>query len=99
MITRRRKAAPKIEDWVEEREVTINRHHVRPGTELTIAGHRGRVRFVKKVTRPARGVSWIDVADDEGHIRSFREEAVKRVHRNVTTTKNLLEARKKYNNI
>lgn len=67
-----------------------------PGTELSIRGERGRFRFVKHVKRP-NGVEWIDVWGGRGNVesfRSFRPEAIRRVHRIERTAKNLAKARK-----
>lgn len=52
-----------------------------PGVELTVAGVRGRVRFVQHVTGPA-GAEWLDVITvRSGHARSVRPNAVRTVHR------------------
>jgi len=49
--------------------------------ELTVAGIRGRVRFVQHVTAPS-GAEWLDVITIRtGHARSIRPAAVRRVHR------------------
>lgn len=94
-MARRKKFVPVTPpDWIAETEVKINGRIVTPGTELSIRGERGRMRFIKKVTRPERGVEWIDVADGQGHIRSFRPERVRRVHRIGKTPRALLAARK-----
>jgi len=53
-----------------------------PGVELTIAGERGRFKFIKHVT--SGGKEWIDVLGGKaGHemIRSFRPDRVATVHR------------------
>lgn len=52
---------------------------VTPGTELSIAGERGRFRFVRHISRP-NGLEWVDVIGTSGW-RSFRPERVRRVHR------------------
>lgn len=95
MIARRKKKAPPIPDWEVATEITLHRRSVTPGTELSIEGWRGRYRFIKQVTRPQRGVVWLDVADAEGQIRSVHPDRVKRVHRVGTTPKSLLLARQK----
>jgi hypothetical protein len=53
-----------------------------PGRELSIAGERGRFRFVKHVTTPD-GRQWVDVVGGpEGHTmtRSFRPDRIRTVH-------------------
>jgi hypothetical protein len=93
----RRKPLPRPPDWEESDVVTINGRTVGRGTELSIRGERGRFRFLKRVTRPERGVEWLDVWGGPRHyesLRSFYPERVKRVHRINTTPENLLAARK-----
>lgn len=95
-MPRRRKAALPP-DWLESREAVINGRRLAPGTELSIRGERGRFRFVKHVSRPERGVEWIDVWGGPRHheqMRSFRPSQVRRVHRIPKTDKGLLKARK-----
>jgi hypothetical protein len=54
---------------------------VTKGTQLTVAGIRGRVRFVQHVTAPSQ-VEWLDVITVRtGHASSVRPTAVRRVHR------------------
>ena len=53
-----------------------------PGVELTVAGERGRFKFIKHVV--SGGKEWIDVLGGKsGHekIRSFRPDRVATVHR------------------
>lgn len=57
----------------------IHGRRVERGTELTVAGIRGRVAFVAHVAHES-GVEWLDVATSRGFRRSIRPEAVKRVH-------------------
>lgn len=95
MARRRKVPAPKPADWIEDREVKIHGRIVTPGTELSIKGERGRMRFIKQVTRPERGYQWIDVADPQGQIRSFYLDRVRRVHRISKTPRALLLARQK----
>lgn len=95
MKARRKVAAAPPPDWEASTELKVHGRIVRPGTELSIKGERGRFRFIKYVRRPARGVEWIDVADADEHIRSFRPDRIRRVHTKATTPKALLAARKK----
>jgi len=54
---------------------------VTKGAQLTVAGIRGRVRFVQHVTAPS-DAEWLDVITVRtGHARSVRPAAVRRVHR------------------
>lgn len=84
-------------DWVESDSIVINGHTVTVGTELSIKGERGRFRFIKHISRPRRGIEWIDVWGGPKHspqLRSFRPERVRTVHRINTTDKNILKERK-----
>lgn len=96
-MSRRRRALPKPPDWIESFELVANGRHVTPGTELRIRGERGRFRFVKHVSRPERGIEWIDVWGGPRHheqLRAFRPDRIRTVHRINTTPEGLLKARK-----
>jgi hypothetical protein len=75
--------APKPCDaWDIQTEIQINGRNVVKGTELKIAGQRGRFRFIKKVITE-KNIIWIDVyGGPKGLecIRSFIPEQVKTVH-------------------
>ena len=57
----------------------VHGRHVEPGTELTVDGIRGRVRFTAHV-RHENGAEWIDVVTSRGFARSVRPDAVRTVH-------------------
>ena len=76
--------------WVVTTELQINGRNVVPGTELKIAGERGRFRFIKHVDTGE--AVWIDVwgGPKGGETwRSFRPDQVKTVHYKNRTTENL----------
>lgn len=79
-----------MNDWTITTEWTHNGRHVAPGTELKIAGERGRYRFLRHVSR-ANGVEWVDVlggpAGQEA-FRAFRPARVTTVHRTSLTRAN-----------
>lgn len=70
--------------WVvTERVRSESGRWIEPGTELTVQGIRGRVKFVKHVKVMAEGevqAEWIDVIDRHSHFRSVRPEKIKTVH-------------------
>lgn len=78
-----RKAAkprPLPSDWTVSEDITINGRHVTPGTELSVAGVRGRVAFVRHVRRD-NGTEWVDaIQPGRTGWRSFRPEQVRTVH-------------------
>ena len=86
--------------WEYITEMQINGRNVIKGTELKIAGERGRFRFVN-YTRTDKGKEWITVwGGPKGMecMRSFDLERVKTVHTKNTTDANLvkeLKAKKK----
>lgn len=91
---RRRKSAPPAirpnSDWTVTTELQVNNRFVSPGTELKIAGHRGRFRFIKHVNTGS--AQWVDVwGGPKGmeSIRSFRLEQIKTVHSKNQTISNL----------
>lgn len=91
----KRKPAEFPEDWVVSTEIQVHGRHVVPGTELKIAGKRGRFRFIKHVQTST--TEWVDVwggpvgGEQWG---SFHVDKVKRVHSKMQTGKNLLKKRK-----
>ena len=79
-MSARRKARvqPLPPTWQVHHRFTRNGRWAEPGTELTVARIRGRVRFIKHVVTPT--AEWIDVFDRDCHFRSVRPEDVKVVH-------------------
>jgi hypothetical protein len=70
--------------WVVQTETVINNRNVRPGTQLSIRGERGRFRFEKHVLNLRTGAEWISViGGPEGApmCRDFRPDRVRKVHR------------------
>lgn len=90
-MARRKKLKPEditgsVKDWEVSYEMQINGRNVEPGTELKIAGERGRFRFIKYVTTPT--AEWVDVWGGTKHApawRSFKLDRVRRVHYKNTT--------------
>lgn len=79
MPKRTAKTQPLPAGWrVSTRMQSSTGRWIESGTELTVAGIRGRVKFLKRIDTPS--TSWIDVLDRECHFRSVRPEAVKTVH-------------------
>lgn len=81
-----------IKDWEVSYEMQINGRHVEPGTELKIAGQRGRFRFIKHVVSAAS--EWVDVWGGPKHQeqwRSFRTDQIKTVHYKNQSTQALAE--------
>lgn len=94
MARKKKSTTPRLDDaWEIKTEIQINGRNVYPGTELKIAGERGRFRFIKFVTTD-KGSSWIDVwggPKGSENWRSFRLEQVKTVHYKNQTIKNLAQ--------
>jgi hypothetical protein len=67
-------------DWTITDHLTAHGRRIVVGTELTVAGIRGRVRFMRYVQRD-NGIEWIDViAPETAGWRSVRPASIKRVH-------------------
>lgn len=64
----------------KQESMKIHGRNVEKGTELSIDGVRGRMRFLAYVTNTETGVSWLDCVDRDKHFRSFYVDRVKRVH-------------------
>ena len=85
-MTRRVRAVarPYPDGWTVAAEMTINGRAVEQGTELRIAGERGRFLFVKHVRTPV--AEWVDaIGPNGGGFRSFRPDRVRTVHRIART--------------
>ena len=87
--TTKAKAQPLPDSWVvTARFRSESGRWVEKGTELTVNGIRGRVKFVKHVrivvphdeAQPETLTEWIDVIDKHSHFRSVRPSAIKTVH-------------------
>jgi hypothetical protein len=84
------------DDWEYITEMQINGRNVTNGTELKIAGERGRFRFVN-YTKTDKGKEWITVIGGPKGMESFRSftlDKVKTVHAKSTTDANLVKALK-----
>jgi hypothetical protein len=96
-MARKKINTPRISDaWDIQTEIQINGRNVYPGTELKIAGERGRFRFLKYVKTDA-GAEWIDVwggPKGSENWRSFRLDQVKTVHYKNRTDANLAKEHK-----
>lgn len=92
MIRKNKIDTPRLDaNWVIKTEIQINGRKVFPGTELKIAGERGRYQFIKQINTD-KGVEWIDVwggTKRNEAWRSFKLEQVKTVHYKNQTVKNL----------
>jgi len=85
-------------NWIVSTEIQIHGRNVFPGTELKIAGKRGRFRFIKHVNTGT--AEWIDVwggGKGAEQWSSFHVDKVKRVHNKFETGANLLRQRKASN--
>jgi hypothetical protein len=81
--------------WTYTTEIQINGRHVAQGTELKIAGERGRFRFMRVVNTGER--EWVDCwggPKGSEQWRSFTLEKVKRVHYKNQTVGNLAAVHK-----
>lgn len=74
------RAAVRPVPLVYEYEVRLNGRAVVPGQEITVRGM-GRGRFVALVTNTARDVTWVNLVDRRGGLRSCSVDAVTTVHR------------------
>ena len=99
-MSRKKKASELVvarpnDGWTYTTEIQINGRHVSHGTELKIAGERGRFRFLRLVNTGKH--EWVDVwGGPKGaeNWRSFSLEKVKRVHYKNQTVANLAEEHK-----
>lgn len=77
--------------WVTRDQFVVNQRILRPGTEVTMHGERGRFRFIRAVETPT-GAVWLDFIGGPAKAekwRSFHPDRVRRVHRINRTRANL----------
>lgn len=76
--------------WQVSDRFVWNGRHIEVGTELTVRGIRGRVRFVKHVVTDK--AEWVDAIDRDKHFRSIAPERIRTVHRLNKTRENHAKA-------
>lgn len=64
--------------WRVADTVKVNGRFLTPGTEVRIAGERGRFRFERFVE--SERTTWIDVRTHDGRFRAFDPARVRTVH-------------------
>lgn len=69
-------------------EFQHNGRWMRPGTEITVEGVKGRCRFVRHVRNLNSDSEWIECFSMDKHFRAFRPERIKTVHHTVRTREN-----------
>jgi len=87
-------APPVQSGWRAVGLYQANGRTLTPGVECTIAGERGRFRFVRAVTSPS-GHVWLDFMGGTTGVtmwRSFRPDRVRTVHRIAKTRENAKES-------
>lgn len=77
-----------IKNWTTTEEYQHNGRWMRPGTEISIEGIRGRCRFVRHVVNNDTGAEWIDCFDIHKHYRAFQPKRIKTVHHTTRTREN-----------
>lgn len=87
MARKKKTEAELPEGWVVSEETQINGRHVQAGTEISVHGVKGRLRFIRHVKTET--AEWIDARCIDKKTRSFRPEAVKTVHYTTRTRENL----------
>jgi hypothetical protein len=78
------------DSWVYSEEIQVNGRNVTHGTELKIAGQRGRFRFLRHIKTET--TEWVDVwGGPKGaeNWRSYSLDKIKRVHYKNRTVENL----------
>lgn len=76
------------EDWIISTEVKVNGRWLTPGTEFTVRGQRGRMRFVRHVSYITGSVEWVDCFDKNKQFRSFRPDKIRTIHAKKKTREN-----------
>lgn len=80
MARKKKEERPNLHpDWEISEEMQVNGRWLRPGTEFSVRGERGRMRFVRHVKTPK--VEWVDcISTFSKQCRAFRPERIKTVH-------------------
>lgn len=86
-MTKRKSKPQRPADWTITEEIRVHGRVVKPGTEVSIKGERGRFRFIEHVLTEA-GAEWISVVGGPKGVitqRAFHPDRVKTVHAKRTT--------------
>lgn len=70
-------------------EFQHNGRWMKPGTEISIEGIKGRCRFIRHVTNSETNTEWIECFSTDKQFRAFRPERIKTVHHTIRTRENL----------
>ncbi len=73
-------------DWIVTEEFQHNGRWLRPGTEFTVTGVRGRLRFQSHTKTPT--AEWIDCFSTDRQYRAFYPHRIKTVHSKNKTREN-----------
>jgi hypothetical protein len=61
---------------------------LRPGTEFSVHGVKGRLRFLRHVANSQTETDWVEARDIDKHFRAFYPDRIKTVHSTVRTREN-----------
>ena len=76
------------ESWEVSEEFQHNGRWLRPGTEFTVHGVKGRLRFIRYVVNTQTETAWVDCFSQDKQFRAFRPERIKTVHSKNRTREN-----------
>lgn len=65
-------------DWIVTNEYQVNGRWLKPHTEFTVHGVKGRMVFVSHTQTPTS--EWIDAFSPNKQYRAFRPDRIKTVH-------------------
>lgn len=86
----RKKKAPKQEPehFKIKTEVQVHGRWLRPGTEFTVHGVKGRLRFIRHVTNTNTNTDWVEAFSINKQFRAFYPDRITTVHTKTRTREN-----------
>lgn len=69
-------------------EYQHNGRWLRPGTEITVHGIKGRCRFIQHVANSNTETEWVECYSKENHFRAFYLDRIKTIHHTIRTREN-----------
>lgn len=80
------KVAP--EHLTVSEEFQVHGRWLRPGTEFTVHGVKGRLRFIRHVANSETETEWVEAFSVDKQFRAFYPDRIKTVHSTIRTREN-----------
>lgn len=89
MARKKKEQTPNVpEGWVVSTQYQHNGRWLRPGTEFSVHGVKGRCRFIRHVRNTNTETEWVEGFSTDKQFRAFYPERIKTVHHTTRTREN-----------